>query len=70
MRLRSIKQSKGGERMSESSVDAERMKLCYMEFATEKTDGVDVIRKSSTIRGDTLQSCLEYTTMLHKGDIK
>ncbi len=56
--------------MSESSVDAERMKLCYMEFATEKTDGVDVIRKSSTIRGDTLQSCLEYTTMLHKGDIK
>ena len=53
-------------------VDVELMKMSHMEFTTEKTDGVNVVRKSSTIRGDTLKDCLEYTHILHgicgKGD--
>lgn len=51
--------------MGEPSVDVERMKMHYMEYTTEETDGVDVVRKHSVIRGDTLDDCLKYTRTLH-----
>ena len=57
-----------GDRMDEKNVDTEVMKMCYIEFITEETNGVDVKRRSSTIRGDTLKDCLKYTHILHEKD--
>ena len=52
----------------EPIVENERMKLCHIGFTTEKTDGINVTRKDSSIRGETLESCLKYTRMLHNGE--
>ena len=49
-------------------VGVERMKLCYMEFTHEETDGVNNKRSSSSVRGEDLGECLKYTRMLHNGE--
>ena len=49
-------------------VAVERMKLCYMEFTHEETDGVNNKRSSSSVRGKDLGECLKYTRMLHNGE--
>ena len=51
--------------MTEPSAANEKMKLCYIEFTTENTDGVNVRRASSNVRGETLEDCLKYTRLLH-----
>ena len=50
------------------SPEEERMKMCYMDFSTEETDGLNVKRKVSSVRGLTLDDCLEYTNKLHKSE--
>lgn len=47
------------------NVEEERMKMCFIDFTTEETDGINVERSSSSVRGDTLDDCLKYTKMLH-----
>ena len=49
----------------EPTVENEKMKLCFIDFTTEETDGVNVKRTSSNIRGETLDDCLKYTRLLH-----
>lgn len=51
--------------MSEINVEEERMKMHYIEFTTEETDGINVNRKSSSVRGNSLEDCLEQTRILH-----
>lgn len=50
----------------EQSAENERMKLCYIDYTTEKTDGINVERRCSTVRGPTLDDCLKYTRELHE----
>ena len=47
------------------NVEEERMKMCFIDFTTEETDGVNVKRSSSSVRGNTLDDCLKYTKLLH-----
>lgn len=47
------------------NVEEERMKMCFIDFTTEETNGIDVKRSSSSVRGETLDDCLKYTEMLH-----
>lgn len=47
------------------NVEEERMKMCFIDFTTEKTDGLNVARKVSSVRGNTLEDCLKYTRLLH-----
>ena len=49
----------------EPTVENERMKLCFIDFTTENTDGINVKRTSSNVRGETLEDCLKYTRLLH-----
>lgn len=56
----------------EINVEEERMKICFTDFTTEETNGIDVKRSSSSVRGETLDDCLKYTKMLHtqrEGDL-
>ena len=46
-------------------VEEERMKMCFIDFTTEETDGINVKRSSSSVRGETLDDCLKYTKLLH-----
>ena len=56
----------GGRTMSDdTNVEEERMKMCFIDFSTEETDGINVKRSSSSVRGETLDDCLKYTKMLH-----
>jgi hypothetical protein len=48
-----------------NDVDTERMKLCFIDFTTENTDGINVKRASSSVRGENLDDCLKYTKLLH-----
>ena len=47
------------------NVEEERMKMCFIDFTTEETNGINVNRASSSVRGETLDDCLKYTKMLH-----
>jgi len=47
------------------NVEEEHMKMCFIDFTTEETDGINVKRASSSVRGETLDDCMEYTKMLH-----
>lgn len=52
--------------MSENiNVEEERMKMCFIDFTTERTNGINVEHASSSVRGDTLNDCLKYTKLLH-----
>ena len=47
------------------NAEEERMKMCFIDFSTEQTDGINVKRASSSVRGETLDDCLKYTKLLH-----
>ena len=47
-------------------VENEKLKLNYIDFTSEETDGINVKRKSSSVRGETLEECLKYTRLLHE----
>lgn len=49
----------------EETPEHERMKLCYIDFTSHKVSGVNVENKSSSVRGKTLEECMEYTKLLH-----
>lgn len=49
----------------EINVEAERMKLCYIDFASSETDGINIKSKSTSIRSKSLEECLKYTQQLH-----
>lgn len=51
---------------NELDMENESMKLCFIDFTSEETDGINVKRKSSGVRGKTLEECLKYTKELHK----
>ena len=51
--------------VDEPIVENEKLKLCYIDFTTEKTDGINVNRMRSSVRGETLEDCLKYTRLLH-----
>lgn len=53
----------------EPSPENERMKLCYIDFTTQTTDGINNSSRSSSVRGKNLEECLKFTKLLH-GDGK
>ena len=49
----------------EPTAENEKLKLCHIGFTSENTDGINVQRRDSTVRGETLEECLKYTRLLH-----